>query len=422
MGIAIVVDGKLAYAGGVGAQSRGGPPVDGDSLFLLASATKMLTAVTVLSLVQDGKLDLRMPVVTYLANLSVESPFDVHAMTLSRLLSHTDGLEDTTVDSQCSLARFSDYGASGPVTLWGTPGTYWDYSNDDYALAAQAIESVVGAGGYEQAVHDRVFASANMATATFDAVAATSSANATTGYLADPTGAFTRAMTLAQTAAGCPVTEPAGFAIVSAEDMGNFIVTMLAGGGTMLTPSSVAQMETGQMATGAHPEYGETYGYGLFIDQVGGETVIEHQGDFAPFHSEVGFIPGARFGVAMLINTDAPIVFAALKKAALDIFAPPPSTPASPIKTSPSSWTDYVGTYVDSYGTLGTFSVDVQDGSLLAHSPDGGTIGSLIQVDDDEWALPNSPYEGVFWRDDAGAVIEIVTRLGVPVRVGTEGG
>ena len=30
--------------------------------------------------------------------------------------------------------------------------------------------------------------------------------------------------------------------------------------------------------------------------------------------------------------------------------------------------------------------------------------------------------EGVFWRDDAGAVIEIVTRLGVPVRVGTDGG
>jgi hypothetical protein len=150
--------------------------------------------------------------------------------------------------------------------------------------------------------------------------------------------------------------------------------------------------------------------------------VIQHQGDFAPFHSEVGFIPSVRFGVAMLINTDAPIVFDTLKKAALDIFAPPPSIPASPIKTPPSSWTDYVGTYVDSYGTLGRFSVDVEDASLLVRSPDGGTIGSLIQVDDDEWALPNSPNEGVFWRDDAGAVIEIVTRLGVPVRVGTDGG
>jgi hypothetical protein len=96
----------------------------------------------------------------------------------------------------------------------------------------------------------------------------------------------------------------------------------------------------------------------------------------------------------------------------------------SPIKTAPSSWTDYAGTDVDSYGTLGTFSVDVQDASLLVHRRDGGTIGSgsLTQVDDDEWALPSSPYEGVFWRDDAGAVIEIVTRLGVPVRVGTDGG
>jgi hypothetical protein len=32
------------------------------------------------------------------------------------------------------------------------------------------------------------------------------------------------------------------------------------------------------------------------------------------------------------------------------------------------------------------------------------------------------PLEGVFWRDDAGAVSEIVTRMGVPVRASGDGG
>jgi CubicO group peptidase (beta-lactamase class C family) len=417
-GLALVVDGKLAYAGGIGARSLGGPSVDGDTLFLAASTTKMLTAATVLSLAQEAKLDLETPLITYLPHLAVEAPFDVRAMTLSRLLSHTDGLADSNA-AECSLPRFSDYGASGPVTLWGVPGTFFDYSNNDAILAAQAIESVPGAGQYEQAVQERVFARAAMSSATFDAQSASQSEDVATGYSMDMTGALTQPVSIAETVAQCPVLEPAAGAVLSARDFGKFVETMLAGGGSMLTPASVTRMETGILQTGENPNWEETYGYGLFVDQVGGETIVQHSGDLSPFHSAVLFVPAARFGFVMLINSDAPQVLEDVEKVALDLFAPPPMTPAKVIKTQPSAWVAYEGSYWDPYGQLGAFSLALQDASLVATSLDGGLVGNAVQVNGDYWTLSsNHALAGVFWRDDAGVVTEVVTRNGVANRLG----
>jgi CubicO group peptidase (beta-lactamase class C family) len=418
-GIALVIDGKLAYAGGIGSRTVGGAAVDGDTLFLVGSTTKMLTAATVMSLVEDGLLDLYAPLSTYLPKLEVESPFDVHDMTLSGLLSHTDGLEDSNA-AQCSFSRFSEYGASGPVTLWGKPGTFFDYSNNDMALAAQVIESVVGTGGYEQAVRDRVFTRAEMASATFDAAAAARSGNVATGYYADPAGAFTKPVTVAQTAAECPILEPAGYAITSARDFGRFVEALLTGGGAMLGRDAVARMETGILSTGYNPRYAETYGFGLFIDPMGGETVVNHSGDIAPFHSAVFFVPQARFGVVMLINADSAKTIGKVLQEAITLFAPPPTALTPPVKTTPSAWGPYTGSYVDPYGALGAFSLTIQGTALAVNRADGGAVGSLNQVDADHWVLAPSAsgapsVDGVFSRDATGTVVQVVTRSGVAI-------
>jgi CubicO group peptidase (beta-lactamase class C family) len=376
---------------GMGSRTLGGAAVDGNTLFLAGSTTKMLTSATVMSLVDDGLLDLAAPLSTYLPKLEVESPFDVHDMTLAGLLSHTDGLEDSNA-AQCSLPRFSDYGTSGPVTLWGKPGTFFDYSNNDMALAAQVIESVVGTGRDEQAVRDRIFTPADMASATFDAVTAARSENVATGYYADPSGAFTKPVTVAQTASECPILEPAGYAIASARDFGKFVEALLAGGGAMLQPGAVTHMETGILPTGYNPRYAETYGLGLFIDQIGGETVIDHSGDIPPFHSAVFFVPQTRFGVVMLINADSSKTIGKVMQEAVTLFAPRRTALTPPAKTAPSAWRSYTGSYVDSYGGLGAFSLTIQGTELAVNRPDGGSVGSLNQVDADHWVLaPSAP-------------------------------
>jgi hypothetical protein len=197
--------------------------------------------------------------------------------------------------------------------------------------------------------------------------------------------------------------------------MGNFITTMLAGGGSMLRPETVRKMESGVVVTGLNPNFDETYGYALFVDEIGGEVVIQHGGDIPPFHSFVLFVPQTGFGLALLTNTDAPSVLSTIARKALELFSPPPQTPAPRLTTAPAQWADYAGSYGDPYGALGAFSIAVEDASLVVRTDDGGKVGDLTQVNGDCWALPPNRV-GVFWRDDGGVVQRVVTRTGVATR------
>jgi hypothetical protein len=184
-----------------------------------------------------------------------------------------------------------------------------------------------------------------------------------------------------------PNSGAAGYAITSARDFGKFVETLLAGSETMLRPGSVTQMETGVLPTGYNPRYAETYGFGLFIDQIGGETVIDHSGDIAPFHSAVFFVPEARFGVVMLINADSSKTIGKVMQEAVGLFAPPPAPLTAPTKTAPLTWAPYTGSYLDSYGALGAFSLTVDGSQLAVSRADGTAIGSLSQLDADHWLL-----------------------------------
>lgn len=72
-----------------------GKPVDGDTLFQVASLSKLITAWGVMTLVESGKLDLDAPVWKYLKRWQLPaSKFDNNGVTVRRLLSHTAGLTD----------------------------------------------------------------------------------------------------------------------------------------------------------------------------------------------------------------------------------------------------------------------------------------------------------------------------------------
>jgi hypothetical protein len=105
---------------------------------------------------------------------------------------------------------------------------------------------------------------------------------------------------------------------------------------------------------------------------------------------------------------------------AVTLFAPPPTALTPPAKTAPSTWRPYTGSYVDSYGGLGAFSSTIQGTELAVNRPDGGSVGSLNQVDADHWVLaPSTPgapsVDGVFLRDADGMVVQVVTRSGVAI-------
>src|SRR3954451_3962874 len=66
-------------------------PITEDTLFQIGSTTKTVTATPVMRLVEAAKLDLDVPVQTYLPSLRLSDPDVASRVTLRHLLSHTGG-------------------------------------------------------------------------------------------------------------------------------------------------------------------------------------------------------------------------------------------------------------------------------------------------------------------------------------------
>lgn len=135
-----------------------GAPVDRDTLFQVASLSKWITALGVMTLVDAGRVDLDAPVETYLKRWRLPpSEFDNREVTVRRLLSHTAGLTDglgyggfrpgqpvqPLVESLTHAADASP-GRDGRVRVGLRPGSQWRYSGGGYALLQLMIEDVTG--------------------------------------------------------------------------------------------------------------------------------------------------------------------------------------------------------------------------------------------------------------------------------------
>jgi CubicO group peptidase (beta-lactamase class C family) len=146
----IVADGRLVYVHGLGVQDlESKRPVTADTLFRIASMTKAFTALTVLKLRDEKKLQLDALAETYVPELrgwrypTQDSP----RIRVRDLLTHTAGFvtDDPWGDRQTPLAEaeFSRLLKEG-VPFANPPGTAMEYSNLGFALLGRIITNVSG--------------------------------------------------------------------------------------------------------------------------------------------------------------------------------------------------------------------------------------------------------------------------------------
>ncbi|MYR57745.1 serine hydrolase [Streptomyces sp. SID625] len=140
------------YTAGVGDLATGAKvPVDGQ--IRAGSNTKAFTAVVVLQLVAEGKVDLDASVDTYLPGLLRGDGIDGQNITVRQLLQHTSGLPDymdapalsdfTTIQYRYFEPRELLDGALAQKALFPA-GTDWAYSNTNYLVAGLLIQKVTG--------------------------------------------------------------------------------------------------------------------------------------------------------------------------------------------------------------------------------------------------------------------------------------
>ena len=143
-------DGEITAQGGWGVYSKTEDrALTEDILYGIGSVSKTYTAAAVLTLAQDGKLELEDPVTEYLPGFTMADE-RYKDITVRMLLDHSSGLMgDTTQDA--FLFGDADESAAdellerlAPQRLKADPGAYCVYSNDGYTLAQLVVEAVSG--------------------------------------------------------------------------------------------------------------------------------------------------------------------------------------------------------------------------------------------------------------------------------------
>ena len=164
--------GKVIYKKGFGmANMEWDIPNEANTKHRLGSITKQFTAMLILQLVAEGKLDLQAPITTYLPDYPKTSG-DI--ITIHHLLTHTSGIPNYT-----AFPKFMDDESRNPYTpeefvgkfadkeLEFTPGEKFSYSNSGYFLLGVLIEKVSGKS-YEEMLQDKIFDPLNMTGTGYD--------------------------------------------------------------------------------------------------------------------------------------------------------------------------------------------------------------------------------------------------------------
>jgi len=133
--------------------------------FKIASVTKLFTAVLILQLVEQRRLDLDQPIKTYLPDYANEAGSRV---TIQQLLNHTSGLPSfDAVTDQASALRDGIPVYQLPHTsdqllaqirngkLISVPGEKFNYNNADYVVLGKIISHLYGQP-YEQVLQERI--------------------------------------------------------------------------------------------------------------------------------------------------------------------------------------------------------------------------------------------------------------------------
>ncbi len=160
--LAVVVDGKLAYEHGYGlADVENQVPATPQTVYRLASISKMLTGVAVMQLAEQGKLDLSAPIQRYVP----EFPEKEGIVTAELLLKHQSGVRHYRGNEVRSAVHYANTADTLAIfkddPLLFAPGEKYSYTTYGYSLLGRAIE-VASGQDYASYVRDHVCKPAGM--------------------------------------------------------------------------------------------------------------------------------------------------------------------------------------------------------------------------------------------------------------------
>jgi CubicO group peptidase (beta-lactamase class C family) len=272
-------------------------PVTTDTLFSIGSTSKTITAVAVMVAVQDGLLELDVPIIEYFPQFTVNSRFEENPhkkITLRHLLSHTSGIARY---APVGNAREPSYGSLEEKVLsisdtWlrHKVGEGHSYSNLGYELVAYVLQLRSGQP-FAEYVEDKVFTPLNMPNCSTDPEFIRNHPNRAVGHVS-----YAKRIPL-------PADVPlfgSGGVYASAKEMARFVQFFLNGGKvdgqTVLDRSLITSMVTPSVRCKE---------YGLGVETYPNKYVhFGHGGFGAGFMSTMFWLPEYGIGGVYLCNSE----------------------------------------------------------------------------------------------------------------------
>jgi CubicO group peptidase (beta-lactamase class C family) len=337
MAVAIVKDGKTILTKGYGVRCLPDGPrpceggVDEETLFPIASNTKVFTALALGLLVEAKRLEWDAPVTRYLPWFRLSNPFVTAELTVRDLLVHRSGLSLGAGD-----------------LLWWPPSTYtrrqiaerlqflplstsfrsaYAYDNVLYLVAGEVIE-VVSGQSWEDFVAERLLTPLGMT--------ASSPKLSTTyrpGNIAMPHAPLDGIVRQIAPFAS-DNTNPAGGILTTAADMAKWLRAygargQLPNGSRLFSEGTARQLEnivTPLPSTTPPAELGALranfrgYALGLLVRDYRGRKVVNHTGGLPGYVSQVTWMPEIGLGIAVLTNQESSDAFNAVTWSIVDYY------------------------------------------------------------------------------------------------------
>jgi CubicO group peptidase (beta-lactamase class C family) len=352
--IAIVSGDEIVYAKGFGYTSTAkDTPVDASAtVFEWGSISKLFVWVSVLQLVEQGRLDLNAPISDYLSDAEMPKLRYKGPITMLHLMNHSAGFEEYILhllsDSKEDVLPLSEFLKRYQPYQAYPPGEMVAYSNYGTSLAASIVEKITNQS-YEDYVKKHILIPLGMndtiVTIANDADLARIADRRATGYVSLRDGEFVEA------SYSYLSLYPSGSLNGPATDLAKFAIALLA----RAEEDNVLfdQLDTLKLLfTTTYAPGGLTPGIAHgFWEYQGAHTSYSHGGNTKGFAANFHVVPDAGFGVVILTNQVAEV---AISYGLMDALLTDPNTPYEALPLNEQI--DYRGQFISARNTNHTFT------------------------------------------------------------------
>ncbi len=251
-----------------------------DTPFLLGSVSKSFTALCIMQLVEQGKINLTAKLSDYLPNAT-----DGNKITILQLLNHTGGLgEHQNLDNYEIVEKQGIH----------------KYANVNYSLLGKIIETVSGLS-YENYVEKNIFEPLSMSKS-----AATYEKAKDNGLIQSYENWFginTKTAPEFPASDNAWITPSAGYLSASTSDLGKYLQMYLRGGDGIISSESINKMFYENVDVQASIPYKYGMGWTLTNEPLK-QPALRHSGLVETGMSTIYILPESEIGIAIAVNTN----------------------------------------------------------------------------------------------------------------------